>query len=232
MKPFLVPTSGVLDWRKRLAEPEKQWRSGYSAMALAYAWEQAAGFPPEVSSLFAESGEPRFMMIELLFAIPEYDVPLPGGDRPSQNDIFALARVSGALVTIMVEGKVAESFGPTLEEWRKDASPGKEERLRFLSSKLGLKTPLPGSLRYQLMHRAASAVIEAERFLARDAVMLVHAFGKSGASDSESFFDYAAFGKLFGYQVENGRLIRLGTTGNVTLWCGWARGDERFLNPR
>lgn len=231
MKPFMIPTDGVLDWKERLADPVKHWRAGYSAMALAYAWEQAAGFPPEVSALFAQCGEPRFSKIELLLAILEYDVPLPGGDRPSQNDVFALARVSGGLMTIMVEGKVSEPFGPTLEEWRKDASPGKEQRLRFLLAKLGLESPVPTSTRYQLLHRAASAVIEAERFLARDAVLLIHAFGRNGAPDPDSFADYTAFAKLFGQQAQSGRLIRLGTAGNVGLWCGWARGEERFLKP-
>ena len=231
MKPFVVPTSGVADWKKRLADPEKHWRSGYSAKALAHAWEEAGGFPPEISALFAHSGEPRFRKIDLLLAIPEYDVPLPGGQHPSQNDIFALARVSAGLMTIMVEGKVAEPFGPTLEEWRKEASAGKEERFRFLVSKLGLKTLLPAGIRYQLLHRAASAVIEAERYLAHDAVMLVHAFGRNGAPDPVSFADYAAFARLFGSKAENGKLIRLGTIANVTLWAGWVRGDERFLNP-
>jgi hypothetical protein len=232
MRPFLVPSRGVHDWQARLADPEKHWRAGYSAMALAYSWEDAGQFPREVLALFAASGEPRFAEIELLLAIPEYDVPLPGGDRPSQNDVFALARVAGGLMTVMVEGKAAEPFGPTLEEWRKDASAGKEERLRFLQSKLGLTGALPSEARYQLLHRTASAIIEAQRFTAHDAVMLVHWFGKKSAGMPESFADYQRFTGLFGKQVEDGRLTRLGVNGGITLWSGWANGEERFLHPQ
>jgi hypothetical protein len=65
-------------------------------------------------------------------------VPLLGGARPSQNDLFVLARGAQGPVSIMVEGKVNESFGPMLGEWRDDASEGKESRLRFLLSTVGL----------------------------------------------------------------------------------------------
>lgn len=154
MKLILVPTEGVRDWQRRLADPEKHWRTGYSARALAHAWEDASGLPPEVAALLGPLGK-----VELLLAIPEYDVPLPGGERPSQNDVFALVRTKDGLIVVMVEGKVSESFGPTLEEWRKDASAGKTERLAHIKGKLGLANNPPPGIRYQLLHRAASAVI-------------------------------------------------------------------------
>src|SRR6266480_537559 len=132
MKPIVVPTEGVHDWQERLADPTRHWRTGYSAKALAHAWEDANGLPQEVVGLLGALGA-----VELLLAIPEYDVPLPGGERPSQNDVFALARTKDGLVVIMVEGKVAESFGPTLEEWKREASSGKKERLSYIQSKLG-----------------------------------------------------------------------------------------------
>jgi Domain of unknown function (DUF6946) len=37
-------------------------------------------------------------------------VPLPGGVRPSQNDLFVLARGAKGAIAIMVEGKVSESL--------------------------------------------------------------------------------------------------------------------------
>ncbi|HPO58416.1 MAG TPA: hypothetical protein PLV53_06185 [Anaerolineaceae bacterium] len=51
----------------------------------------------------------------------------------------------------MVEGKVAETFGPTLEKWLEQPTPGKLKRLCFLKRKLGLEFDLPGSIRYQLL---------------------------------------------------------------------------------
>jgi len=44
-----------------------------------------------------------FQGIEILAAFPEYKVPLLGGRRASQNDIFILAKGAGQLVSIMVE---------------------------------------------------------------------------------------------------------------------------------
>ena len=95
---------------------------------------------------------------------------------------------------MMVEGKVNESFGPTVNEWREEASPGKGTRLSFLLKTLGLPKQVDGTIRYQLLHRAASAVIEGERFRAAAAVMLVHSFSPRRAGWS----DYSAFLKLFG----------------------------------
>jgi hypothetical protein len=221
MKPIVVPTHGVQDWQERLADPTKHWRTGYSARALAHAWEEAAGLPPEIVTLLAPVGK-----VELLLAIPEYDVPLPGGERPSQNDVFVLARTKEGLVVIMVEGKVFESFGPTLEEWRKEASAGKAERLAHIKAKLGLTNDPPPGTRYQLFHRAASAAIEAERFQARDAAMIVHSFSPQQAS----LGDYQAFLGLFGKKGGPGQLVQLGTPDGVRLWAGWAQGDPRFLS--
>jgi hypothetical protein len=171
MNRIYIPTQGPEHWRRLLADPEKQWRTGYSAKALAYCWEEADGFPAEVALLFSESGIPTFQSIELLLAIPEHQVPLPGGRRPSQNDLFALARGPDGLISIMVEGKVSETFGPTMEKWLIEASPGKRERLEYLRDQIGLDKEFPPHIRYQLIHRTASAVIEGRRFCAKTAVI-------------------------------------------------------------
>jgi hypothetical protein len=34
MAKILIPASSPEDWKKFLAEPEKQWKSGYSARSL------------------------------------------------------------------------------------------------------------------------------------------------------------------------------------------------------
>jgi hypothetical protein len=59
--------------------------------------------------------------------------------------------------------RVSESFGPTLEEWLSEASPGKRERLSFLLTELGLADEPAGTIRYQLLHRVASAVVTADQ---------------------------------------------------------------------
>lgn len=225
MSRIFVPTTSPEDWRKLLADPEKHWRTGFSAKSLACCWEEADGFPPEVVRLFSKLEIPSFEKIELLLAIPEYQVSLPGGTRPSQNDIFVLARAQGQLVAIMVEGKVSESFGPTLGEWKATKSEGKIERLAFIKEQLGLTQEIPLDIRYQLLHRTTSAVIEALRFNSRSAAMLVHSFSQ----DDQGFEDYQAFLGLFGVQASPNRLVFVNETRGINLYCGWARGNPKYL---
>lgn len=219
-------TKGPEDWQALLADPQKHWRTGYSARTLAHCWEEADGLPPEVQLLFASSNEPLTADFIPIVAVPEFKVSLPGGGRASQNDLFVLGRSKAGPISMMVEGKVAESFGPTISEWRQDASPGKEERLAFLLGTIGLSGLPDGASRYQLFHRAASAIVEAERFRAAAAIMLVHSFSNARAC----WPDYGAFLKLFGVHAEVGKIQRLPGAQRVPLFAAWAIGDSRFLN--
>lgn len=218
-------TSGAADWQALLAEPTKHWRTGYSARTLAHCWEAADGFPAEVAAAMANSSDPLLVGTEPVLAVPEFKVPLPGGERASQNDIFVLARSTSGPVSIMVEGKVNEPFGPTIEEWRADASSGKKTRLSFLLRSVGLPKEIDGAIRYQLLHRAASAVIEGERYRAVAAVMLVHSFSTKRAGWS----DYRAFLNLFGVRGEVGLPQRLPGAQVVPLFAVWVPGNLRFL---
>ena len=213
MAQILIPASSPEDWQKLLAEPEKHWKRGYSARTLAYCWQEAQGFPLSVSRVFAGSGLALFEEVEPLLLIPEHQVSLPGGRRPSQNDIWILARSGGSLISIAVEGKVSEPFGPTLEEWFKDRSPGKRVRLEFLVKELGLPRHPPESTRYQLLHRTASSIIEAKRFTAHHAMMLVHSFDQA----DEGFDDYTAFVSEFGTQAVVNGVTSVGRRGEVEL---------------
>ena len=56
MNNVYVPSQGPGSWQAFLAEPEKQWKTGYSAKSLAYCWEEAKGFPSSVNKALAESG--------------------------------------------------------------------------------------------------------------------------------------------------------------------------------
>ena len=224
MKRIYIPTTSANDWRQFLAEPEKQWRSGYSAKELAECWEQANGFPPEFQELFSKSDNPVLRELELLLAIPEYKVDLPGGKRPSQNDLFVLARAKDEqLVTITIEGKVSEPFGNTLETWLSDASKGKKTRLNFLCDILGLSNEPPLSIRYQLIHRTASAVIEAGRFNAKYAMMIVHSF----SSEHKWLTDYQDFLSLFGASGEVNQLVKLPHPKSISVYAGWVVGKTK-----
>lgn len=219
-KKIYIPTSSPEQWAQFLSEPVKHWRHGYSARTLAYSWQEADGFPSEVAAVLV----PQFPSIELLLALPEHQVPLPGGSRPSQNDIWILARSENNLVSIAVEGKVSEPFGPSVQEWQTSPSSGKSERLMYLLNMLGLSS-VPGTIRYQLLHRTVSAIIEAQRFNAAHAVMLVHSFSQS----REWFEDYAAFVSLMGVSASENDMVSVGTHRGVSLHLAWVRGDARFL---
>lgn len=216
-----VPTLGPDDWRRLLAEPDKHWRVGYSAHALANAWEGAGGFPDRVGKVLDASGVPTLSGLELVLGIPEHETPLPGGARPSQSDLLVLARNDAGLVVIAVEGKAEESFGPLVAEWLVDASPGKQRRLGYLCGVLGLNAASVAPLRYQLLHRTASALIEAARLHAPTALMLVHSFSPTGAW----FGDYAAFAQALGLESRRDSVSLLGPRHGRTLALGWVSDD-------
>jgi hypothetical protein len=222
---FYAPLARAEEWQRFLAKPDLHWKTGYSARSLAYSWTEAQGFPEEVASLFHASGEPALQDLMFLLGIPEHEVALPGGRRASQNDVFVLARGSEGLVCIVVEGKVAESFDLPVDQRFATPSPGQQERLRFLLDLLELERDAVGSIGYQLLHRAASGILEAQRFGARHAVMLVHSFSQELAH----FADYAAFARLYGCSPEPLKIVRAGELGGVNLHLGWVVGDPEYL---
>jgi len=229
MSKVFVPTASADAWKQFLAEPAKQWKSGFSAKTLAHCWEDAAkqpgSLPREIAAmLLPHGGDP-----ELLLALPEYKVALPGSSRgESQNDIFALARVGDRTFAIMVEGKVREPFGDKIGDWLKGASNGKRERLTYLCQVLGFSQPPPDQTRYQLLHRTASAVIEAQRFKTDAAAMIVHSFSR----EKLWFNDFVQFSSLFGAGNEvkaSDALVAVRSNGKPTLFLGWASGDYSYL---
>jgi hypothetical protein len=101
-------------------------------------------------------------------------------------------------------------------------------------------------IRYQLLHRTASALIEAQRFCAGQALMLVHSFSQT----HEWFEDYARFAQLLGSEVRKplvdyaaprlihpttmaqgqpGCIHHVGERGGVALYLGWVTGEAVYL---
>lgn len=224
MSRILIPAHSPEEWKQFLAEPEKQWKSGYSARSLAYCWQNADGIPQDVLSVLGQI--PALCDLTTIFVIPEHKVPLPGGSRPSQNDVWVLGKTKDGLVSIAVEGKVSETFGPTVGEWLSNLTQGKEKRLKFLCSELGLMFPPPEHIRYQLLHRTASAVIEAKRFCTREAAMVVHTFSKT----NEWLGDYQTFLSLFGLKGDINKSVSTSIPPDINLHFAWVHGDEKYLN--
>jgi len=225
-KRIYIPTESYENWQRLLAKPDRHWKEGYSAMTVARAWEEAGpiGFPPEVSRILGSAGAPELTDLSLLLAVPEFQVELPGGERPSQTDVLAIARGPDGLVTVAVEAKVDETFGPTVAEKQVEPSEGVRERLQFLSDRLEITAPIDGRIRYQLLHRTASALLIAEQFYARAAVMLVQSFSPI----NKWFEDFVAFAGLFKVEPRIGELVSVGERQGIDLYLGWCCGDQRF----
>lgn len=219
-----MPTRSAEDWKRLLAKPDLHWKPGYSAMTLAQSWESAhPAAPPEVLATLDSAHDPRLTDLSIVLAVPEWQVDLPGGTRPSQTDLLVLMRSASGLVTLAVEGKVDEPLGPTVGDKRREASAGVNERLDWLIGFLRLES-CPNRIRYQLLHRTASALLAAREFDAMAAVMLVHSFSPMRLW----FEDFVVFAGLFGVSPGVDELVPVGDFGGIPLWIGWCCGDQRF----
>ena len=166
MAKIFIPINKLEDWRSLLADPEKQWKSEFSAKALAYCWIEADDFPMSIKKAFSNSDNGPFKEIEILCAFPEY------------------------------------------------------------SNELGLDEADVQEIRYQLLHRTASAIIEAKRFNASKAMMLVHSFSQQ----HEWFDDYSSFASLFGIEAILGKVHFVKKINDVDLHLAWITGEKKYLS--
>ena len=221
-----IETKGAISWKDFLAEPDKQWKTGYSAKSLAYSWESENGFPMTIQKSFRKSK----LDLEMLLGIPEYKVFLDTKKAPSQNDLFVLAKDKFGLATIMVEGKVLESFDRYVKDWFNETE-SRKQRLDFLLKKLELNKTIKEieGFRYQLFHRTVSAIIAAENFTAKKAIMIVHSFSQT----NEWFKDFSDFLTLLNPKIKNpntNEVYKCGIlTSGIELYIGWIKGDKKYL---
>lgn len=193
-----VPVLKPEDVIPHLARQEHQWRTGYSAKELAEAWWNADNahndFPASVRTVLNTA--PEYKDAKLIDGFFEHEVDLRTPGHNSQTDLMVIADLGDELSMIAVEGKVEEPFAEVVSEW--NDSTGKQDRLKSLCTTLGLDLANVGHFRYQLFHRTASAIYEAERYHCRHAMMLVHSFSPT----HHWFEDFAAFSSALGIPVE------------------------------
>ena len=226
MKRIYIPTQSPSDWQSLLAQPTLHWKAGFSAMATAACWEDCnPDLPPEITATLTASGIPDLLDLELLAAMPERVTALPGGGAPSHTDVLALTRSKRGLVVLSVEAKVDESFGPTVGAKRKNATQGQLKRIAYMECVLGLSEPLADSIRYQLVHRAVAAVLNARTFHARAGVMLVHSFSPTGKSRA----DFDAFVEAVSAQQRTSDLYELTVPDGPRIFAGWCQGPCKYL---
>ncbi|NIA07700.1 MAG: hypothetical protein GWP14_08750 [Actinobacteria bacterium] len=226
MKRIFVPTQAPSDWQRLLAKPSLHWKKSYSAMTTAACWEDAGGeLPLEVKETLDTSGQSELAGLKLLAAIPEWEVELPGGMRPSCTDVLALARNDEGFVVLGVEAKVDEPFGPTLGEKRADESAGQGERIDYLHTALRLDMPLRDEIRYQLLHRTVSALRTAQQFHACSAVMLVHSFSPTQRWRE----DFLSFCEAMTAMPLSADIYSVSRFKCPRLYLAWCSGDKKFL---
>lgn len=228
---FYIPSKSAYQWRSFLSDPIQHWRIGYSARTLAQCWNVYKGFPPEVGRIFKTAASEPLRTTQAILAIPEHKVAMPALGSASQNDIFVLAKAGdGKLVSMTVEGKVDEPFDDPINEWLKTGKKerslaNRQARLEGVLSTIGLSS-VPDTIYYQLLHRTASAVIEARTFNASYAVMLVHSFSQT----YNRWEPFAEFVALYGADPEPERLIELAAIDGIRLFTGWVKGNRKYLN--
>ena len=200
-----------------LGTGEKHWRKGYSAQELAESWFKAKGFAQPVTQVLESC--PEFSGAELLGGCFERDVDLRTAGAASQTDLMIVAGLKSGIAIIAVEGKVKEALGQLVEKWN-DHSKGKERRLAALCETLGLKVQQVNDLRYQLLHRTASAVYEAQRYRTAHALMLVHSFSQ----ENSWFDDFGKFSERMGIPVSQpNRISDAKDCETVSLRLGWVK---------
>lgn len=192
MHRLFVPSWGPSDWRRLLANPGSQWVRRKSAYELAVAWEAARGtargLPDRVAAILDTHDTTK--CARLILGLPELQVSLPGGGHASQTDLWALLRADTRLVSMAVESKSGEPFDRPVSAWLSDAKEGsgKPARLEALRAILAVGSLELGHIRYQLLHRCASAILLAREYSACAAVLLIQAFGAERDQDSRADF--------------------------------------------
>jgi Domain of unknown function (DUF6946) len=198
-----------------LTKPE-HLRKGRSAYELATSWVGAKDIPATVWRVLDTAEEYQGAELVEAFFKRQVDLRTPG--RPSQTDLLAFVRLADGHAVIAIEGKVDEPFGPIVVDW--NTGPGKEGRLQALCKELGIPPEEAKPLRYQLFHRAASAVFESQRYGVNRAAMLLHSFDPNSAG----FADFTAFSRALGVgEPAVDGMTGAKSVGGVDLRLGWVR---------
>jgi hypothetical protein len=170
----------VKDWF-RCAPPKRQWRDSRSAKELAKAWcgDGAASTPAGFLALLRSHELTRELVLER--GIPEYVTQLddiPGEGR--NNDMVLIAMAGDRRVIVTVEAKADESFGPqvrTYVEAKRETKSRVPKRVDgLLKALFDVVRDGHYDLRYQLVHACAATLIEARRWEAKLAILVIQEF--------------------------------------------------------
>lgn len=223
--------TNVEDWRG-LAGANK-WVPSRSAYELAQCWHQSRGLPEPIKNVLNSSGHDLLSGLSVDLCLVEKPVFLDSQIGPSMTDLMAYGRnAKGDAVILAVEGKADEPFASRVSTWllgdTSDPSapaeprPTRLRRLKFLSKHLSLAISPDSPLRYQLLHRTVSAVLEAQLHGAAAAIVLIHVFGQDTSNNHSDFSEFIR--QLGGREATKGAVLgpyALGEQGNLPTYFLW-----------
>jgi hypothetical protein len=125
------------------------------------------------------------------------------------------------MISAAFEAKSGEKLGETVGEWLEGVSArsGKPDRLKDIGERLGFGDESTSDIRYQLLHRSASATKLAKRYRADVALVVVHSFG--GNADAESWKAFQLFAGFMRAPVTKDGLALADRACEVPLLLGW-----------
>jgi hypothetical protein len=185
----------VRSWGRH-AKPAKkaQWKKGRSAMELARAWTGEHG--PKALKILLDQVTGT-MDLEIERGIAEAQTRFDDHRGPRNHDLLLIGEAAGGRTVVSIEGKVDESFGRTLGEYREAARRkiASKENTRALDRLQGLTQAIAGweagaaprrlELRYQLFTGVAGAVAAAVDEEADQAVFCIHELNTKGMNEEK-----------------------------------------------
>jgi len=221
IKQLFIQSDGPSDWKKKLSNQNRQWKRGKSAFEAAISWENASrsiyGLPTRIRNRLKNVTELKDAT--LLLGIIEHKVSLKSSGHSSQSDLWGLLKTNIGLVSMSVEAKAGEPFGQNIEQWlNKDKKKsGRQKRLEFLREVLMIEHKIPSDIKYQLIHRTASAILEAERFKTKAALMVVQSF----LPDAKALDDFRKFSNLMGAEIGKNEIRQVKRICGIPLFLCW-----------
>jgi hypothetical protein len=232
MNRLYVPSLGPTDWQRRvLTKRSRPSQARYAAFQLAIEWEAARntdrGLPSYIGK--ALDAVPELTGAKLVFGIPGHYVEwvvIPNEpENDLQNDLWAMLQVKGKCISMTVGAETDEKRELSIGKWEKKnrRQPG---LLLYLTAVLGIEGRNVNHLKYQLLHQAASAILEAERLSAKFAVSFVQCF----EPDPRSSWDaYRAFAHVLGIPNSTPKVTLANVETSVPLYIGWIRSPSATL---
>jgi len=176
-------------------------------------WQASAGFPPEIARLLNTNDTTA--RATLILAIPGHEVQLARGARAAPADLWVLARTTRGLLSIVVDGN-AKSNAASFADARVDRPLAPWNALWSL---LEIDPARHEHADARFVHCTVGALLEARRFFAVAAAVIVHAVD----AGHDSFADLQRFVAVMGGRLNGrGHLAPVPAREGIELFFGCA----------